>query len=261
MIRLNILCAAIIWALFGAPAHAATLREAQLACLDDFAIQSEIATSAGMLVVRARCRSELALAIADWKLSPLQEDAVLATFVAHRSAPYAGSVAVSREMLVREPGLDCDNYAMLTEYLLRDMHTNARLVFMGLDGGRIGNHAQALVVHDGSTLLLDPTIGLVARVSFDALLMGTPVAPEDILVDARVPESAISGLKANVEASLLQGAYRPSHLLYYLEGNESMIAFSDHAGPYWAPEQHDLLLLHYPTPAAGALRRNLRGGN
>ncbi len=261
MLALTMRCCVLVWLFASLAAYAAPVRETQLACLEGLDVQREIATSAGMTGLQSRCHLELGATLADWGLTQTERDAVLATFVAHRSAPYAGSVAVTREALVREPGLDCDNYAMLTEYLLRDLSENARLVFLGFDGGRVGNHAQALAVRDGSALLLDPTIGVVARVSFDDLLMGKPVAASDILVDARAPEPAIKGLRAKVEAALLDGAYRPSNLLYYLQGNENMIAFSDHAGPYWAPEMRALLLLHYPTPAADALRRNLEAKN
>jgi hypothetical protein len=185
---------------------------------------------------------------------------VLATFVAYHFAPYGQSVAVTYDKLMSEAALDCDNYAMLAGYLFRELRPDEQqLTFVGFDGGKIGNHAQAFVMKDGSSVFLDPTVGIVAQTSFDDLLMGRKPSPSRVLIDSRAPEAAVALLHSNVLSAVIEGGYKPSDMLYYLKGVESMIAFSDHAGEFWKPEKYELLLLHYPTPGAEGLRKNLMG--
>lgn len=234
-----------------------TVRGLTLDCLAGVDIQAAIATPAGTQMLQQACREELGALVAGWSLSPRAQDAVFAGILAHRSAPYGGSVAITRAALVTEPVLDCDNYVMLAGYLLKDMHPNLELVYVGFDGGVFGNHAQAFFIDTNTSLLLDPTIGLAARTTFDDLLMGKPVERDNVLVEAHPPAAIIVPLHNNVTHALETGAYRPSNLLYYLESVESMIKFSDHAAPYWGPGGLEMLLLHYPTPAARILRQNL----
>lgn len=234
-----------------------TARGLTLDCLAGVDIQAAIATPAGTQMLQQACREELGDLVAGWSLSPRAQDAVFAGILAHRSAPYGGSVAITRAALVTEPVLDCDNYVMLAGYLLKDMHPNLELVYVGFDGGVFGNHAQAFFIDKNTSLLLDPTIGLAARTTFDDLLMGKPVDRDNVLVEAHPPAAIIVPLHDNVTRALETGAYRPSNLLYYLESVESMIKFSDHAAPYWEPGGLEMLLLHYPTPAARILRQNL----
>jgi hypothetical protein len=233
----------------------------ELSCLAGRDLRSELRGGGGMTVLRDACAAELAVAVDDWNLGPIERDAILATFVAYHVAPYGPSVAVTFDKLMTETGLDCDNYVMLTGYLFRELHPNERLIYVGFDGGKIGNHAQAFVTNGASSVLLDPTVGVVANISFDDLLMAHKPAASNVLVDSRNPESAVATLHANVLSAVLGGGYKPSDLLYYLQSIESMISFSDHAGGYWEPEKYQLLLLHYPTPGAAALERNLIGSH
>lgn len=241
------------------PLAAATPRKIDLTCLEGRDLRSELRGRNGMAAIRDACAGEIEAAVGSWKLGQIERDAILATFVAHHFAPYGQSVAVTFEKLMTEEDLDCDNYAMLSGYLFRELQPEERLTYVGFDGGRIGNHAQAFVIDGASSVLLDPTVGIVAHIGFDDLLMAHKLTPSNVLVDSRPPENAIAPLRANVLSAVLDGGYRPSDLLYYLKSVESMIAFSDHAGVYWEPEKYNLLLLHYPTPGAVALRESLTG--
>jgi hypothetical protein len=230
-----------------------------LSCLDGRDLRNELRDHNGMAAIRDACSQEIDNAIGAWNLGQVERDAILATFVAYRFAPYGQSVAVTFDQLVREPALDCDNYAMFTGYLFRELQPDERLTYVGFDGGKIGNHAQAFVTKNGSSVLLDPTVGIVGQISFDDLLMGRRPVPSRVLIDSRAPEAAVALLHSNVLAAVTGGGYKPSDLLYYLRTIESMIAFSDHAGEFWNPDKYELLLLHYPTPGAEGLRRNLMG--
>lgn len=230
-----------------------------LACLAGRDLHSELRGRHGMAAIRDACAPEIDAATSGWNLRQIERDAILATFVSYHFAPYGPSVAVTFDKLMSETGLDCDNYAMLAGYLFRELQPDERLTYVGFDGGKIGNHAQAFVINGESAVLLDPTVGIVAHTGFDELLMGHKSSPSSVLVDSRTPESAVAALHANVLSAVLDGGYKPSDLLYYLKSVESMIAFSDHAGRYWEPEKYKLLLLHYPTPGAAALRESLTG--
>ena len=41
---------------------------------------------------------------------------------------------------------------------------------LGFDGGATGNYAQGMITISGTSLLLDPTIGMVVKIGFDDLL-------------------------------------------------------------------------------------------
>ncbi len=230
-----------------------------LACLTGRDLRKELPSRHGMASIRDACAPELDAAIGGWNLGQIERDAVLSTFVAHHFAPYGSSVAVTYEKLMTEPALDCDNYAMLAGYLFRELQPAERLTYVGFDGGKIGNHAQAFVINGPSSVLLDPTVGIVAQIGFDDLLMAHKPAPSHVLVDSRAPEPTLMQFHATVLSAVLEGGYKPSDMLYYLKSIENMIAFSDHAGDFWKSEKYPMLLLHYPTPGADGLRRNLMG--
>jgi hypothetical protein len=230
---------------------------ADLQCLNAVDVRAVLKEVGGTRNLRDGCAGEVAQLVQNWGVSEIELDALIVTFIAYRSSPYGQSRAVTREALITDAGLDCDNYVLLVEYLLRDIHPDARLVFVGFDGGEIGNHAQAFVAGGDTSVLLDPTVGAVARVGYNSLLRGVPVEPDLILLDSRESQAAVASLHDRVAMSLAQGKYKPSDMLYYLQAAESMIALSDHAVEFWTPDKYSMLLLHYPTPGAEGLRKNL----
>jgi hypothetical protein len=68
---------------------------------------------------------------------------------------------------------------------------------------------------DGAnTLLLDPTVGIVARTGYDALLQGKPVTALHSFWGFNAGR-AIGSFEATVRNALEHGLYRPGDALYY----------------------------------------------
>jgi hypothetical protein len=204
----------------------------------------------------AACRDELHRKLGAMQLTPAQEQVAFAAVLAQGMAPYGSSRSVRLEDLLRDKAMDCDNYAILTGYLAREFGV-ATLSFAGFDGGAVGNHAQLFYAQPHEELLLDPTIGMVARVDFNHLLQGKPVAAADLKVFRQHDDPAIDAFARTVSGAVRDGKYLPSDLLYYFHSLHDYIAFSDDIVPLWSRPTYDPLLLRFPTPASAALRRNL----
>lgn len=127
---------------------------------------------------------------------------------------------------------------------------------IGFEGGVVGNHAQLLVENDEVKLLLDPTIGLVARSSFNNLLMGKPIKDNDIMINIGHQSNSIDAFRRKVYAGLRNGKYRPSDLLYYFQSMEEYLKFIDEISPLW-DKDISALIRRFPTPGAKALEMNL----
>lgn len=202
------------------------------------------------------CASEV-----DQKLGPLdltaeEERIAFLSVLAHSLAPYGASRSLKLEDLLADTSMDCDNYAILTGYF-NDLFAGrtSKLKFAGFDGGAVGNHAQ-LFVNTEKGLLLDPTIGLVARIGFDDLLQGKPLDRSQIVIFRQHEQPDLDFFVKKVYDAILLGKYKPRDILYYFDSIQEYMKFSERIGPLWGKEV-DELLLHFPTPAAGALRRNL----
>ena len=87
------------------------------------------------------------------------------------------------------------------------------LQFAGFDGGAIGNHAQVFL-GDGS-LLLDPTIGLVAKVGYDEILDGKPVDEGQVLIFRQHNDGILESFEVKVWQAIVNGSYRPSDVIYH----------------------------------------------
>ncbi|KRE02609.1 hypothetical protein ASE61_15135 [Bosea sp. Root670] len=144
-----------------------------------------------------------------------QRALVWAVIAAHNYRPYGNSMAFRLPDLLSEKHLDCDNYVLLAIRLFRLLRPDAKLDvdMVGWEGGLVGNHAQIVANHPTTPLLVDPTVGIVAKISFDDLASGKNVDPEDLLVLSQRNDPP--GFREKVEKALLSGAYRPSHILYY----------------------------------------------
>jgi hypothetical protein len=197
---------------YGSPASAdgckgPALREAIAALPADDKSLAELAK---------RCAGEM-VARAPTFFRGLDDDQVALIWVAqaaHLYRPYGHSMAFTLEDLVRERQLDCDNYVFLTVRLFRLLRPASSLDvdIVGWERGMIGNHAQIIVNHP-TPLLVDPTVGVVARGGFDEIARGMPVSSSDIVILSERDNPP--GFRDRVIKSLETGAYRPSHLLYY----------------------------------------------
>jgi hypothetical protein len=202
------------------------------------------------------CRDEVHRKLSPLNLTPVQEKAAFAAILAQGMAPYGSSVSMRLEDLLRDKAMDCDNYAILTGYFAREFGIKA-LSFAGYDGGAIGNHAQLFFTEPRQELLLDPTIGMVARVDFNHLLQGRPVPAALIKVFRQHDDPAIDAFARRVSGAVQAGKYLPSDLLYYFHSLHDYVAFSDDIVPLWSRPSYDALLLRFPTPASATLRHNL----
>ena len=155
-------------------AYASPVNFDQLTCLTPARI-AEVRRSPSLSIEKAfsACRKELGNKVATLGLTEKQTQLAFVSILAHSMAPYGPSTVVKLAELLKEPVLDCDNYAILTGHFARILvGKKIDLNFVGFDGGLIGNHAQIFADVDGTRLLLDPTIGLIARISFDETLAG-----------------------------------------------------------------------------------------
>lgn len=128
---------------------------------------------------------------------------------------------VSLLSLLAAPTLACDDYVRLAWNLATLMPQTkwapANLAAVGWNNGVVGNHAQLLAWDASATLLCDPTIGLIARTSFNDLSQGKPIPPMNIASFERYNQDGLDAFRATVRQALLTGTYRPSNLLYYVK--------------------------------------------
>lgn len=147
------------------------------------------------------------------------------TALAHNLKPYGtGPSGVTLDVLLAAKALDCSTYGHLAYHLAVYCADTEALpaAFVGWHGGAIGNH-QILMISGETTdsLLLDPTVGVAARISFDQLASGTPCPAINIVELATTPTLAAS--RAAFVRALLKGEFRPSHLLYYFETRAQLL--------------------------------------
>jgi hypothetical protein len=220
--------AAAAWLLLAGSALAAE-PPLSLDCLHAAAVESVRADPRRVAGAYRKCRAELAL-----KLGPAFEglddrhlQAVFASIVAHAFAPYGQSSALELDALRKEPRLDCDNYAALTGYLVRRLPDARKgaLKFVGYDGGPVGNHAQLFYRAGGREILLDPTVGVVARVGYAAVLQGAPVPPGAVADFYRHGDRELAQFKRRVVAALIGGSHRPEQTIYVAQGLDNFLRF------------------------------------
>jgi hypothetical protein len=234
-----------------------------LQCLDVDAV-AEIRSDPQLLSdVYDRCRSEFAKRLDGFELGDDDLRAAFAVMAAHAMAPYGNSTVFDLPTLLAEPVLDCDNYAALAGHFVRILLPGRPHVFAvaGFDGGAVGNHAQVfLSLQRGRQLLADPTIGLIADIGFNDLLRGKKLAAESVVVMHMHKDKDIDGFGNRVYQALVAGSYEPSDLLYYIDGLDRFINYSERIAPFFSQKSIDIprLLEFFPTPAATALGRDLQ---
>ena len=149
---------------------------------------------------------------------------VYCSIVAYSLAPYGASVAKELADLLQESVLDCDNYCLLTRYLfIEGINKNGMpdvpFYFVGWDCGAVGNHAEIFVNINNRSLLLDPTIGIVALSDFNSVASGRYLALSSILDLSTRNE--LSDYRSDIINSLSEGLYKPSDLLYFFADLET----------------------------------------
>lgn len=204
-------------------------RRAPLGCLDPVGIKAIRADVGLVRSAYVKCRAELKLrlgtAFAGLPEGHLQ--AAFAAIVAHVLAPYGSSSAFALGDLLKAPRLDCDNYAALAGHLVQQLPSAraGRLRFVGFDNGPIGNHAQVFYRSDGREILLDPTIGVIARASDAQLRQGKSVEPAMVADFYYHGDPLIAQFKDRVTAALVAGDYRVNERIYVAEGFANFARF------------------------------------
>ncbi len=153
--------------------------------------------------------------------------------VAHDLKPYGACTVIDLPGMLASTVLDCDNYAALTWHLFKLLVPSpvTTIAIVGWDGGPIGNHAQIFCEkaadangNGGGYWMIDPTVAVFqCGYNFDGIASGKPCLSAYRKSLYQRPGSATDQLHSNVVNALANGAYRPSHLLYYFD---DLTAFS-----------------------------------
>ncbi|MBF9232145.1 hypothetical protein [Microvirga alba] len=208
-------------------------------------------------VAYSACEGELKRQLANLELGEQQTRAAFASVAANAMAPYGTSTSLKLKDLLRDKTLSCDNYAALTGYFATILLTVPhKLIFVGFDGGAVGNHAQLFAQIGEDQMLVDPTIGLVAKTNFNEMLQGGKVSSSKIAIFDQHRDGLATWLGRSVVLALEEGLYNPSDILYYFHSMEEYVAFSSEIEPLWHGDP-ERLVRRYPTPASEVLRRNL----
>jgi len=182
------------------------------------------------------------------QLSDVELCAVFSICMAYSMAPYGNSTSMELDDLLSDAKLDCDNYALLAHHLFLQVYAgnppeDVSFQLVGWNGGAVGNHAQMFVNTPQRSLLLDPTIGVVALCNFDSIASGQPVDASRILDCSTRPE--LADFRKKVTGALQHGRYKPSDLMYYFEDFEEYKRLATTSDDW-------------PTPGAVKLRRRQR---
>ena len=91
----------------------------------------------------------------------------------------------------------------------------SQMRMLGFDGGATGNYAQGMITISGTSLLLDPTIGMVVKIGFDDLLSSRRAAARNFVIAYMHDDPGITAVMKRISNSVYNGLYKPSDLLYY----------------------------------------------
>lgn len=211
----------------------------------------------GVIQALESCQEEINEKLKSLQLTEAEKRIAFLSILAHSMAPYGPSRSILLKDLLRDESMDCDNYAILTGHFNSIINEKTyEINFVGFDGGAVGNHAQ-LFVSSEKGLLLDPTIGLVARISFDDLLRGKSLKGDEVILFRQHDDKQLDSFEKKVYGAILQGKYKPSDLLYFFYSLDDYLKFSDQIKLLWDNDVNDLLL-RFPTPASKALGDNLK---
>ena len=156
-------------------------------------------------------------------LNDMGKKIAFASIVAYKLKPYGTPTTPPLKMNkdlqknLLSQYLSCASYVRLTYELYQLIHpiTPIKIFFVGWNGGSVGNHAQIFTQYTGIPLLLDPTIGLIARSTFDQVASGKKISIHEI--KSFYSRTDINAFNEKVINSLLAGEYKPSDLLYFFQ--------------------------------------------
>ena len=210
IVLITVSVAALLVPSLGEAAPPRDTSQARFPCLSRSQVERIRVAPATITSTYFRCRRDLRAALQDARIptSVVNQQALLATVVSNRFAPYGSWDARTYEEFAAAPTLQCGSYAALTAILLRYMNPAPVTHLAFSASSPVGNHAQ-LAVGD---LLLDPSIASIARISLPRLLAGVRT---NRIVDGgewRYPPTWYD-FEDWVHGALRNGTYRSEHLV------------------------------------------------
>lgn len=142
-------------------------------------IVSAMQSGAGIDAIYNECLPSIQDAFPGSAFSADNYRAIFATVAAYSAKPYGGSQALYLDDLLAEDAIDCDNYALLTQYIYQALGGAGRLYIIGWTRGAFsGTHAQLYqqAGFDGVELILDPTVAAVAVLGWPDMVAGEPAS-------------------------------------------------------------------------------------
>ena len=171
----------------------------------------------------------------------------IASLLCHALKPYGTGSLPDLPSMLAAATLDCSNYGLLAVHVSRvldaKIDTHVKVHFVGWQSEAIGNHQMlfaAMRETGEGALVLDPTVGVIAKASFDWVASQRPLPASSILAFYQQP--ILDASRDQIVQALIQGRLKPSELLYYFESEEHLV------NRFGAP-------IDWPTPGAIAWRR------
>ena len=226
-----------------------------LRCLTDDVITTVKKNPSSIRSAFVACTPELNDRMGNWDLDPDAIKVIFSSILANGLAPYGDNSVLEFPAILRQKNLNCLNYTAATAYLLRELEVkNGRLFFLGFDGGKIGNHAQLLYTINHSSLLVDPTVGVVAITDYNSLISGIPITREDVI--SFYSRKELLPFHDEVMAALISGSYRPSDVLYVVQNIDDYKTIQARAIAMIRKKDVKGLRLMFPTPGVDSLIRH-----
>jgi hypothetical protein len=153
-------------------------------------------------------------------LSEPMKKLAFATVLAFDLKPYGPSNPATLEEFLCAPDCNCDNYCIAAVELYRLLNPTGlpEPAFVGWNGGAVSNHAQLLGTHNGTHILCDPTIGLVALdVTLSGLCRGYPPMSGrwKSFFSYSADRTNVAAFNLAVINAVTSGKYMASDLLFY----------------------------------------------
>ncbi len=100
------------------------------------------------------------------------------------------------------------------DFCKRKKIKDTKLYFVGWHGGAVGNHAQIFTYNPRNdfSMLIDPTIGLIAITDYNHVASGKKVSVNNIF--SFLSRNELVDFSRKIEKALLNGQYKPSDFLY-----------------------------------------------
>jgi hypothetical protein len=223
-----------------------------LKCLDKPTVERIRSDPNSLMTAYSACHQELSERLKNFGFDEWGMKASFAALSAHAMAPYGPSIKLELADLLAEQHLDCDNYAVLTGHFVHILlpdHPDTFAV-IGLDGGKVGNHAQVFLrVAERRRILADPTVGIIAATGYNELLSGKSVQPDMVQAFYAYNDPDILKFGKVVSEAITSGGYQPSDMLYYFPDLEGYLSFSHSLERKWTdPLDVDAIVRSFPTP-------------